>query len=89
MPISLSGGGGTSGSSSNAGVTSMFSTPFNFDSSGWVVNMGGSNTTTASGNKDANQTAQTPPAAGLAGALGGISPTLLLVAAAAFLLLRR
>lgn len=94
MPISLSaGGGGPSGSSSNAGVQTPISNPFNFDGSGWVVNFGGSNTTSTGGNKDANRTdnAQTPPGVlgGLSGALGGIDPVLLAVAAGAFLLMRK
>jgi hypothetical protein len=95
MPISLSaGGGGPSGSSSNAGVMTPISNPFNFDGSGWVVNFGGSNTTTAKGNEGANQTdqTQTPSGAGsLASSLGlgSVDPMLLLLGVGAFLLLRK
>lgn len=88
MPgFSLSAGGGTSGSSSNAGVSTSASNPFNFDHSGWVINFGDGNSTTATGNKDANATAQTPNASGGAGILGGMSmSTICLLVAAWFLL---
>jgi hypothetical protein len=91
MPISLSAGGGTSGSSSNAGVSTPISNPFNFDDSGWIINFGDGNSSSATGNKDANLTSQTPAASlgGIGGLLGGISPTMLLLAAAAYLLLKR
>jgi hypothetical protein len=95
MPISLSaGGGGPSGSSSNAGVQTPISNPFNFDGSGWVVNFGGSNTTSTRGNEGANQTDQTQTPAGAGGlssalGLGSIDPMILLLGAGAFLLLRK
>lgn len=90
MPISLSGGGGTSGSTSNAGVSTPNSNPFNFDGSGWIINFGNGNSASATGNKDANQTAQTPTAsaAGL-GFLGNLSPNMLLLIAAAYFLLKK
>lgn len=90
MPMSLSAsmGGAQSGSSSNAGISVPVVTPFNFDGSGWVVNMGGSNRTNAGGNSDANGTQQTPTATGGGGGiLGGLNPVTLCVLAAAWLLL--
>lgn len=88
-PPSISaGGGGPSGSSSNATTGTPISNPFNFDSSGWVVNFGNGNSTTATGNRDANQTAQTTPGAGL-GAMLGFDPKWLLLAGAVVLLIRR
>jgi hypothetical protein len=93
MPLSLSasaGGGGPSGSSSNAGVQTPISTPFNFDGSGWVINLGGSNTTNAGGNSDANRTDQTQTTPGaLGGMLGGIDPMLIGLGVVVFLLLRQ
>jgi hypothetical protein len=88
-PISLSAGGGTSGSTSNAGVSSNVSTPFNFDNSGWVVNFGNNNGTSAGGNTDANGTRQSPGAGSAAGILGGVSPSTLLILVAAYFLLTK
>lgn len=88
MPsLSLSAGGGTSGSSSNAGVSVPINTPFNFDGSGWVINFGDGNSTTATGNKDANASTQTPSAGGSSGLLGGMSPSTILLLVAAYFLL--
>jgi hypothetical protein len=91
MPISLSaGGGGPSSSGSNAGVQTPISNPFNFDGSGWVVNFGNGNTTTANGNKDANGTQQTGNTPGGLGALlGGMDPLMLLMIGGALLLMKR
>lgn len=88
-PISLSAGGGTSGSSSNAGVSSNISTPFNFDNSGWVVNFGNGNSASAGGNTDANGTRQSPGAASGGGILGGLSSSTLLILVAAYFLLAK
>lgn len=87
--LSLSAGGGTSGSSSNAGVSVPVNTPFNFDSSGWVINFGDGNSSSATGNRDANGTTQTPATTTGAGILGGLSPSTLLLLAAAYLLLTK
>jgi hypothetical protein len=87
MPISLSAGGGTSGSSSNAGVALPINTPFNFDGSGWVINFGDGNSSSATGNKDANASQQTPSAGGSSGLLGGLSTSTVLLAVAAYFLL--
>jgi hypothetical protein len=96
MPISLSaGGGGPSGASSNAGVQTPISNPFNFDGSGWVINFGNGNSTSAKGNEGANQTDQTQTPAGTPGGLasalglGSVDPMLLLLGVGAFLLLRK
>jgi hypothetical protein len=94
MPsLSLSaGGGGPSGSSSNAGVMTPISNPFNFDHSGWNVTLGSSGVSnTAQGNKDANATAQTgaPAASSLGSILGSVDPMLLIGGAAVLLLLKR
>jgi hypothetical protein len=94
MPISLSaGGGGPSGSSSNAGVQTPISTPFNFDGSGWVINFGDGNEVRAAGNTGANQTQQTPESAG-GGASSGLIPgihnqTLVIAAVVLFLMMRK
>lgn len=92
-PISLSaGGGGPSGSSSNAGVMTPISNPFNFDHSGWNVTLGSSGiSNTAQGNKDANATSQTgtPAASSLGGILGSVDPMLLLGGVAVLFLLKR
>lgn len=101
MDLKLTGGaGGAAGDSagtSNNGMAFNFSTPFNFDNSGWVVNQHSTgNTNGAAGNRDANRSAQsasaTPTASTSAGGLGamasgGMLP--LLLAAAGFLLLMR
>lgn len=93
LPTSLSlsaGGGGPSGATANNGISTPISNPFNFDDSGWIINFGNGNSASATGNKDANQTTQTPSTgAGLSGLLGGIQPDMLLLAAAAYFLLRR
>lgn len=88
--LSLSaGGGGPSGVNSDNGFGTPISTPFNFDHSGWVVNFGDGNSTTATGNRDANQTSQTPSGGMSIGSLlGGLDPKWLLLAGAAYLLLR-
>jgi hypothetical protein len=84
------GGGGPSGATASNGIGTPISNPFNFDDSGWIVNFGNGNNANATGNRDANQTAQTPSAGGaLGGILGGIQPNMLLLAAAAYFLLRR
>lgn len=87
------GGGGPSGATSNAGVSTPISNPFNFDHSGWVVQVNSDgNTVSATGNKDANQTTQTPGGvggAGLLGGLAGINPMLILAAVAAYLVIKR
>jgi hypothetical protein len=92
-PISLSaGGGGPSGSSSNAGVMTPISNPFNFDHSGWNVTLGSSGVSnTAQGNKDANATSQTgtPSGASLGSLLGGVDPILLVGGAVVLLMLKR
>ena len=89
-PPSISaGGGGPSGSSSNASTGTPINTPFNFDSSGWnIMFQGSGNNATATGNRDANASAQTTPGAGL-GAMLGFDPKWLLLAAAVVLLLKR
>lgn len=99
--LKLTGGaGGAAGDSagtSNNGMAFNFSTPFNFDNSGWVVNLHSQgNTNSAEGNRDANRSAQsasaTPTASTSAGGLGAMSSGSmlpLLVAAAGFLLLMR
>jgi len=92
MPLQLSaGGGGPSTATSNAGVGTPISNPFNFDGSGWVINFGNGNSTTASGNKDANGTVQTPSGQTLGGVLGGLGfdPKWLLLAGAAYFLIKR
>lgn len=94
MPsLSMSaGGGGPSGSSSNAGVQTPISNPFNFDHSGWIINNHSDGARmTASGNKDANHTTQTPEGAGggLSGLLGGMNPLILVGGVIVFLYLRR
>lgn len=92
MPLQLSaGGGGPSTATSNAGVGTPIGNPFNFDGSGWVINFGNGNSTTASGNKDANGMTQTPTGGTLAGTLGslGFDPKWLLLAGAAYFLLKR
>lgn len=91
MQLSASaGGGGPAASSSNAGVSVPINTPFNFDGSGWVINFGDGNTAAATGNKDANQASQTP-SGGVAGLLAGLglTPQMLLIAAAAYLVWKR
>lgn len=89
LPISLSaGGGGPSGSSSNAGIGTPIGNPFNFDSSGWVVNFGNGNSTTASGNKDANGMTQTPSGQTVGGMLAGFDMKWLLLIGAAYLVLK-
>jgi hypothetical protein len=88
--LSLSaGGGGPSGSSSNAGISTPITTPFNFDGSGWIVNFGNGNSSDATGNRDANRTTPTSGIGGLSGMLGGISPNMIVLAAVAYLLLRK
>jgi hypothetical protein len=62
--LTLAGGaGGAAGGSSgtaNNGLSLPMSTPFDFDSSGWVVNFDSPGAkTTATGNTGANQTTQT------------------------------
>jgi len=54
MSFSASGGPAQSGSSSNAGVALNVSTPFNFDNSGWNVNLKGTGDQSARGNDGAN-----------------------------------
>lgn len=58
VPIpSLTGGAGgaaQSGSQSYAGVSVPINTPFNFDNSGWNVNIKGQGNQSAQGNSDAN-----------------------------------
>lgn len=94
MPISASvGGGGPSGANGISGVSNPLDLAFNFDNSGWVVNKNSPGSTiTATGNKDANQSTQTPTAAGggLSGLLGtgGNMMPLLLMAGIALLVLR-
>ncbi|MFA9273407.1 MAG: hypothetical protein ACEQSE_00915 [Candidatus Aquirickettsiella gammari] len=100
--LKLTGGaGGAAGDSagtSNNGLAFNFSTPFNFDNSGWVVNMHAQgNTNSAQGNRDANMSTQsasaTPTASTSAGGLGAISSgnmlPLILAAAGIFILMRR
>lgn len=90
-PPSISaGGGGPSGSSSDASVGIQSSNPFNFDFSGWVVNNKSNGTTSTGGNRDANQIAQggNPGAGGLANMLG-FDPKYLLLVGAVLLLMRR
>lgn len=92
MPLQLSAGGGGPGyATSNAGVGTPISNPFNFDGSGWVINFGNGNSTTASGNKDANSTTQTPSGQTAGGLLSGLGfdPKWLLLGAAAYLLMKR
>lgn len=72
LDLALSGSGGASGpatGTANNGLSLPFSTPFNFDGSGWVVNMGSPGAvSTASGNTGANPTNQTAnPTASSAG----------------------
>lgn len=90
MPISLSaGGGGPSSAQSSAGINTAQSNPFNFDNSGWVVNLNSNGASlTARGNDGANDTSQSPSGAG-GGALGGINPLYLMLAAAAYLLIKK
>lgn len=82
------GGGGPSSSSSNAGVGTPISNPFNFDGSGWIVNFGNGNSASATGNKEANQTAQATPS-GLGGILSGANMNLVILGAVVILLLRK
>lgn len=84
------GGGGPSASGSNAGVQTPNSNPFNFDGSGWVVNIhSDGNTATASGSKDANGTQQTGSPGGAAGLLAGIDPLYLVIGGVVFVLMMR
>lgn len=89
------GGGGPSGSSSNAGILNPFNIPFNFDQSGWVINMKSAGSTLeASGSKDANRSTQDLTSdrglgAGLMGALSNQDMMPWLLAAAGLLLILR
>lgn len=99
--LSLTGGaGGAAGPASgtaNNGLSLPVSTPYDFDGSGWVVNMGSPGaSTTAGGNAGANATQQTanPTASGGTGGasaagfnLGGNTVPLLLAALGLFLVL--
>jgi hypothetical protein len=88
--LSLSaGGGGPSGASANNGVSLPNELGFNFDHSSWVINNKSSGSTSASGNKDANQQSQIPQslASGLLGGTG-LSLPMLLIGGALFLMLR-
>lgn len=102
--LSLTGGaGGAAGPASgtaNNGISMPLSTPFNFDDSGWVVNMGSPGaSTTAGGNAGANATQQTanPVASGSTGTgqaasvaglnLGGNTVPLMIAALGLFLVL--
>lgn len=61
MPSLTGGAGGAAGpaaGTSNNGLALPMNTPFNFDSSGWVVNFG-TNSGSASGNTGANGAQQT------------------------------
>jgi hypothetical protein len=91
-PPSISaGGGGPSAATSTAGINSALSNPFNFDTSGWNVNLHSNGATlSAQGNSGANATDQAPTGGpgGASGALGGIDPLYLMIGAAAFLLLK-
>jgi hypothetical protein len=92
-PPSISaGGGGPSAATSTAGINSALSNPFNFDSSGWNVNLHSNGASlSAQGNTGANATEQRPSGgagAAAGGLLGGIDPLYLLIGAAAFLLLK-
>lgn len=70
-------GGGSAGGASGSAGTSLampMNTPFDFDSSGWVVNLQSPGaTTTASGNTGANPNNQTATPVASAGA--GVTPT--------------
>lgn len=62
LPLSLSaGGGGPSGASATNGISFPINIPFNFDHSGWNVNIKGEATQSATGNKDANGAQQSQP----------------------------
>ena len=89
LPNISAGGGGPSGSSSNAGISTPITIPFNFDNSGWAVNIHGNATQSPTGNSGANATTQQP--AGLLSSLmgGGVNPLLLVGGLAVLLLLRR
>jgi hypothetical protein len=91
-PSLSAGGGGPSNAGSSAGVNSALSNPFNFDNSGWNVNIHSNGASlSARGNEGANDTSQAASGAGgggALGALGGIDPLFLLIGAAAFLLLK-
>lgn len=94
MPISLSaGGGGPSGAGAYNGISNLLDVALNFDHSGWVINRNSPGSTiTATGNKDANQSTQTPStssSAATGGLFGGISPAMLMIGAAVFLLITR
>lgn len=90
-PQLSAGGGGPSNATSSAGINSALSNPFNFDHSGWNVNLHSNGASlSAQGNTGANATDQRPTGAGggAGGLLGGIDPLYLLIGAAAFLLLK-
>ena len=81
MPLQLSAGGGGPGyATSNAGVGTPISNPFNFDGSGWVINFGNGNSTT--------QTPSGQTAGGLLSGMGFDAKWLLLIGAA-YLLMKR
>ncbi len=90
FPSFSAAGGGPSGSSSNAGIQTPISNPFNFDHSGWIINQNSAGSTlNASGNKDANATTQSPAkGSGLFG-LENVDPIFLLGAVALFLLIKK
>ena len=86
-PSFSAGGGGPATAQSSSGVNSALSNPFNFDNSGWNVNLHSNGASlSAQGNSGANPTTQTPSGGG--GALGGINPIYLMIAAAAYVLLK-
>ncbi len=91
FPSFSAAGGGPSGSSSNAGIQTPISNPFNFDNSGWVINQNSAGSTiSATGNKDANQTQQTPAGGGsLASLFAGIDPVILIAGTAVVFLLMK
>lgn len=88
MPLSLSAGGGTSGASSAGQLANDLTMPFNFDQSGWAINMHGNGVTQSpTGNTGANAIAQPGVLGSLLGS--GSMPLLLIGGAGLFLLLRK